>query len=82
MVSSTVLTALGMAAGKVIVKKTTESLLDNKDHIYTYLQSNFTKIKNEDVRFSIRYLIRVKIPDTSKSVSYTHLDVYKRQDEN
>lgn len=66
MVVNTVLAALGMAVGKVIVKKTTESLLDNKNHLYTYLQSNFTKIKNEDVRFSISYLIRIKIPDSSK----------------
>lgn len=66
MSASTILSALGMAAGKVIVKKATESLLDNKDNIYTYLQSNFTKIRNEDVRFSISYLIRIKIPDSSK----------------
>lgn len=59
-------TVIGMAAGKVIVKKATESLLDNKNHLYTYLQSNFTKIKHEDVRFSISYLIRIKIPGTSK----------------
>lgn len=61
-----ILTAIGMAAGKVIIKKATESLLDNKNHLYTYLQSNFTKIKHEDVRFSISYLIRIKIPETSK----------------
>jgi hypothetical protein len=61
-----ILTVIVMAAGKVIVKKATESLLDNKNHLYTYLQSNFTKIKNEDVRFSISYLIRIKIPGTSK----------------
>lgn len=61
-----ILSALGMAAGKVIIKKATESLLDNKDNIYTYLQSNFTKIKNEDVRFSISYLIKIEIPDSSK----------------
>lgn len=66
MAANTVLAALGMAAGKVIIKKATESLLDNKNQIYTYLQSNFTKIKNEDVRFSISYLIRIKIPGTSK----------------
>lgn len=66
MAVATILSALGMAAGKVIVKKATESLLDNKDNLYTYLQSNFTKIKNEDVRFSISYLIKIKIPDTSK----------------
>ncbi|MBN9337543.1 MAG: hypothetical protein J0I88_06815, partial [Chryseobacterium sp.] len=64
MAANTVLAALGMAAGKVIIKKATESLLDNKNQIYTYLQSNFTKIKNEDVRFSISYLIRIKIPGT------------------
>src|SRR5690606_39494021 len=34
--------------------------------LYTYLQSNFTKIKDEDVRFSISYLIRIEIPDSSK----------------
>ncbi len=62
----TFLSAIGMAAGKVIIKKATESLLDNKNHLYTYLQSNFTKIKNQDVRFSISYLIRIKIPGTSK----------------
>lgn len=61
-----ILTVLGMTAGKVIVKKATESLLDNKNHLYTYLQSNFTKIKHEDVRFSISYLIRIKIPGSSK----------------
>lgn len=61
-----ILAAIGMAAGKVIVKKATESLLDNKNQIYTYLQSNFTKIKHEDVRFSISYLIRIRIPGTSK----------------
>lgn len=61
-----ILAVLGMAAGKVIVKKATESLLDNKNQIYTYLQSNFTKIKHEDVRFSISYLIRIRIPGTSK----------------
>lgn len=61
-----ILTALGMAAGKVIVKKGTESLSDNKNNLYTYLQSNFTKIKHVDVRFSISYLIRIKIPGTSK----------------
>ena len=64
--AETILAAIGMAAGKVIVKKATESLLDNKNHLYTYFQSNFTKIKNEDVRFSISYLIRIKIPGTSK----------------
>ena len=64
--AETILAALGMAAGKVIVKKATEKLLDNKTHIKTYLQSNFTKIKNEDVRFSLSYLIRIKIPGTSK----------------
>ncbi|MDQ6528930.1 hypothetical protein [Flavobacterium sp. LHD-85] len=64
--AETILAALGMAAGKVIVKKATEKLLDNKDNIYTYLQSNFTKIKDEDVRFSLSYLIRIKIPGTSK----------------
>lgn len=64
--AETILAALGMAAGKVIVKKATEKLLDNKTHIITYLQSNFTKIKNEDVRFSLSYLIRIKIPGTSK----------------
>lgn len=61
-----ILAVLGIAAGKVIVKKATESLLDNKNQIYTYLQSNFTKIKHEDVRFSISYLIRIRIPGTSK----------------
>lgn len=66
MSASTILSALGMAAGKVIVKKATESLLDNKDNFYTYLQSNFTKIKDEDVRFSISYLIKIEIPDSSK----------------
>jgi hypothetical protein len=66
MAVATILSALGMAAGKVIIKKSTESLIDNKNHIYTYLQSNFTKIKDEDVRFSISYLIRIKIPGTSK----------------
>jgi hypothetical protein len=66
MVVETILKGLGMAAGKVIVKKATESLLDNKNYLYTYLQSNFTKIKHEDVRFSISYLIRIKIPGTSK----------------
>src|SRR5690606_3740824 len=64
--ASTILSVLGMAAGKVIVKKATETLLDKKDNLYTYLQSNFTKIKDEDVRFSISYLIRIKIPDSSK----------------
>lgn len=64
--AETILAALGMAAGKVIVKKATEKLLDKKTHIKTYLQSNFTKIKNEDVRFSLSYLIRIKIPGTSK----------------
>lgn len=63
---STILSALGMAAGKVIIKKATETLLDKKDNLYTYLQSNFTKIKDEDVRFSISYLIRIEIPDSSK----------------
>src|SRR5690606_24412106 len=63
---STTLSALGMAAGKVIIKKATETLLDKKDNLYTYLQSNFTKIKDEDVRFSISYLIRIEIPDSSK----------------
>lgn len=66
MSASAILSALGMAAGKVIIKKATESLLDNKDNIYTYLQSNFTKIKDEDVRFSISYLIKIEIPDSSK----------------
>ena len=66
MVLETVAAKLGLVAGKVIIKKATESLLDNKDKISTYLQSNFTKIKNEDVRFSISYLIRIKIPGTSK----------------
>lgn len=66
MVLETVAAKLGLVAGKVIIKKATESLLDNKDKIITYLQSNFTKIKNEDVRFSISYLIRIKIPGTSK----------------
>lgn len=66
MATSAVLAALGMAASKVIIKKATESLLDNKNQIYTFLQSNFTKLKNEDVRFSISYLIRIKIPGTSK----------------
>ena len=61
-----ILAVIGMAAGKVIVKKAAESLLDNKNQIYTYLQSNFTKIKHEDVRFSISYLIRIRIPGTSK----------------
>jgi hypothetical protein len=61
-----ILSVIGMTAGKVIIKKATESLLDNKNHLYTYLQSNFTKIKHEDVRFSISYLIRIKIPGTSK----------------
>lgn len=64
--ASTILSVLGMAAGKVIVKKATETLLDKKDNLYTYLQSNFTKIKDEDVRFSISYLIRIEIPDSSK----------------
>lgn len=66
MLVSTVLAGLGMTAGKVIIKKATESLLDNKNHLYTYLQSNFGEIKNQDVRFSISYLIRIKIPGTSK----------------
>lgn len=66
MAGASILTALGMAAGKVIVKKATESLLNNKDQFYTYIQSNFTKIAKEDVRFSISYLIRIKIPGTSK----------------
>ncbi len=61
-----ILTVLGVTAGKVIIKKATESLLDNKNHLYTYIKSNFTKIKHEDVRFSISYLIRIKIPGTSK----------------
>lgn len=64
--AETILTVIGMTAGKVIIKKATESLLDNKNHLYTYLQSNFTKIKHQDVRFSISYLIRIKIPGTSK----------------
>ncbi|GIZ09357.1 hypothetical protein [Flavobacterium sp. UMI-01] len=64
--AETILAVIGMTAGKVIVKKATESLLDNKNHLYTYLQSNFTKIKHQDVRFSISYLIRIKIPGTSK----------------
>lgn len=63
---SGVFSALGMVAGKVIIKKATESLLDNKDHIYTYLQSNLTGIRNEDVRFSLSYLIRINITDSSK----------------
>lgn len=66
LMAKTILAALGLAAGKVIIKKTTEKLLDNKDFILTYLKSNFTKIKNEDVRFSISYLIKIKIPGTSK----------------
>lgn len=66
MAEATILSALGLAASKVIVKKATEKLLDNKNNFYTYLQSNFTKIKNEDVRFSISYLIRIEIPDSSK----------------
>lgn len=66
MAGTSILAALGMAASKVIVKKATESLLDNKSNFFTYLESNFTKIKNEDVRFSISYLIKIKIPGTSK----------------
>ncbi|MDQ1805014.1 hypothetical protein RAH57_13525 [Chryseobacterium sp. CKR4-1] len=66
MAVKTVLAALGMAAGKVIVKKATESLLDNLNQLYTYVISNFSKIRNQDVRFSISYLIRIKIPGTSK----------------
>src|SRR5690606_6188893 len=46
--------------------KATETLLDKKDNLYTYLQSNFTEMKDDDVRFSISYLIRIEIPDSSK----------------
>lgn len=63
---NTVLAGLTMSAGKVIVRKATESLLDNKNHLRTYLKSNFGKIKDQDVRFSISYLIRIKIPGTSR----------------
>lgn len=66
MAEATFLTAMGMAAGKVIIRKTTESLLSNKGHLYTWYRSKLTKIKNQDVRFSISYLIRIKIPDSSK----------------
>lgn len=47
MAEATILSALGLAASKVIVKKATEKLLDNKNNFYTYLQSNFTKIKTK-----------------------------------
>lgn len=65
MATSAVLAALGMAAGKVIIKKQPNLCQITKPNLYL-LQSNFTKLKNEDVRFSISYLIRIKIPSTSK----------------
>lgn len=55
-----------LAAGRVIIKKAAESILDNKDYFLTYLKANLTKLKNQDVRFSISYLIRIQIPGTSK----------------
>ncbi|WP_314242912.1 hypothetical protein [Empedobacter tilapiae] len=53
-------------AGKVIVKKAADALLTKKESLMIRFKSNFTQIKNQDVRFSISYLIRIKIPGTSK----------------
>lgn len=54
------------AAGTVAIRKGTESLLKNRKQIEVFLKSKCTSIRNEDVRFSISYLIRIKIPGTSK----------------
>lgn len=53
-------------AGKVVVKKATDALLTKKESLMIRFKSNFTQIKNQDLRFSISYLIRIKIPGTSK----------------
>lgn len=53
-------------AGKVIVKKAADALLTKKESLMIRFKSNFTQIKNQDIRFSISYLIRIKIPGTSK----------------
>jgi hypothetical protein len=66
MVVKTILAVCGKTAGQVIVKKATEALIDKFNLLYTYGLSNLTKIRNQDVRFSISYLIRIKIPGTSK----------------
>ncbi|MDV3936920.1 hypothetical protein CMT78_03965 [Elizabethkingia anophelis] len=52
-------------AGKVVVKKAVDALLTKKESLMIRFKSNFTQIKNQDVRFSISYLIRIKIPGTS-----------------
>lgn len=52
--------------GKVIIKKAAESFLENREDFIIYFKSKFTKIKNQDVRFSISYLIRIQVPGSSK----------------
>jgi len=53
-------------AGKVMIKKAMDAVLDKKDRFIIKFKSNFTQIKNQDVRFSMSYLIKIKIPDSSK----------------
>lgn len=52
--------------GKVIIKKATESFLDKKENIITYVKANLSNLKYQDVRFSISYLVRIQIPGSSK----------------
>jgi len=40
-------------------------LWDNKNSISLYLKTLFWKYRNKDIRFSISYLFRIRIPDTN-----------------
>jgi hypothetical protein len=64
---NTIFLKLGLTAGKVIVTNATKHLLENGiNTIMEQAKCKFTKLRNEYVRFSISYLIRIKIPDSSK----------------
>ena len=50
---------------KLFFAKGVSTLWDNKDYIFLHLKTLFGKYRNKDIRFSISYLFRVRIPDTN-----------------
>lgn len=51
---------------KTFFSKSVSKLWENKDMLSLYLNTLFGKYRNKDIRFSISYLFKIRIPETDK----------------